>query len=265
MKPLSILIVVSFIFLTASFGLAQTKLPSKRKVHLYLLLGQSNMAGRGELEAADLLPHPRVWAFTLDKQWEPAVEPITKDRSYALGVGPGVAFGKLMAEQNPGVHIGLIPCAVGGTPLHRWSRGGDLYSNAVVRAKEAVRHGTLKGVLWHQGENDSSREEDAKSYGERLARMISDLRTDLKQPKLPFVAGEIGEFLYTRKQPEKTAHARVINAALREIPQRVPNTACVLSAGLAHKGDEVHFDARSQRELGKRYAEEMARLQKNKP
>jgi hypothetical protein len=35
----------------------------------------------------------------------------------------------------------------------------------------------------------------------------------------------------------------------------------VLSKGLKDKGDVLHFDAASQRELGRRYAAEMIRLQ----
>jgi hypothetical protein len=47
---------------------------------------------------------------------------------------------------------------------------------------------------------------------------------------------------------------------LAKIPARVPHTGCASSAGLTHKGDQVHFDTASQRELGRRYAVEMARL-----
>ncbi|HWH72081.1 MAG TPA: sialate O-acetylesterase, partial [Candidatus Sulfotelmatobacter sp.] len=94
-------------------------LPVKAKLHLYLLMGQSNMAGRGKLEAEDQTPHPRVLVFTLSNQWESAVEPVTHDKPGMLGVGPGLSFGKRMAEQNPGVTVGLVPCALGGTPLKR--------------------------------------------------------------------------------------------------------------------------------------------------
>ena len=92
------------------------QLPVKAKLDLYLLMGQSNMAGRGKIGAEDKTPHPRVLVFTLANQWEPAVEPITHDKPRMLGVGPGLAFGKAMAEAEPGVTIGLVPCAVGGTP-----------------------------------------------------------------------------------------------------------------------------------------------------
>jgi hypothetical protein len=260
----------TFFFLAFSICLANTdattnasakvKLPSKKNFHIYLLMGQSNMAGRGNIEAEDKTPHPRVYFFTSNR-WEIAVDPIHRDRKSGLGVGPGLNFGKVLADKFSGATIGLVPCAVGGTPLVRWSRGGDLYSNALQRATIAIRDGTLKGIIWHQGENDSQREEDANTYGQRLAKMIKDIREDLGAKDLPFVVGQIGEFLYTR---DKSPFARKINEALAKIPEIVPHTGCALSKDLNHKGDGVHFDSASERELGRRYAAEMIRLQNDK-
>jgi hypothetical protein len=234
-------------------------LPAKTNLHLYLLMGQSNMAGRGEVGDEDKQTHPRVLMFNLSNSWELATEPITRDRKSGLGVGPGLAFGKEMAARETGITIGLVPCAVGGTPLRRWERGGDLYSNAVHRARLALRDGTLKGILWHQGESNSGTKASAEGYTIRLTQMVSALREDLASPQLPFVAGQLGEFLYDRG-PDKTPFARVLNESLARIGESSPHTACVSSKGLNHKGDQLHFNSESQRELGKRYSEAMRRL-----
>src|SRR5580765_6678569 len=101
---------------------SEAKLPAREKLHLYLLMGQSNMAGRGEITREDETPDPRVLCFTLSTSWEKDVEQITRDRKSCLGVGPGLAFGKQMAANSQDVTIGLVPCAVGGTPLKRWVR-----------------------------------------------------------------------------------------------------------------------------------------------
>lgn len=236
------------------------KLPAKDKCHLYLMMGQSNMSGRGKVEVEDRTPHPRVLMFTTNAVWQPAVEPVTHDRPKLLGVGPGLAFGKVMAERNPEVIIGLVPCSLGGTPLSRWQKGGDLYSNAVHRARLAMQTGTLKGVLWHQGESDSNRGK-AETYGARLGQMIRDLRADLDAPELPFVAGQLGEFLYTRGS-NNVAEVRLVNDAIVNLPQIVPQTGFVSSEGLTHKGDQLHFDTVSERELGRRFANVMLNLQK---
>src|SRR5262245_32294917 len=78
------------------------------KVHLYLLIGQSNMAGRGKVEAEDKKPHTRVLMLNKEDQWVPAVDPLHFDKGSA-GVGPGLTFGKTLAEADKEVTIGLIP------------------------------------------------------------------------------------------------------------------------------------------------------------
>jgi hypothetical protein len=240
-------------------GVQGTLMPrDKAKFHLYLLIGQSNMAGRGVVEEADKKPHPHVNMFNKGNTWVQAVDPLHFDKPIA-GVGLGSSFGRAMADTDPEIIIGLIPCAVGGTPLARWQKGKDLYEQALVRARAAMKDGTLKGILWHQGEGDSKREADAKSYGERLATMVTDLRADLGAGDVPFVAGRLGEFL--KPKDGEPAFYDVVNAEIDSIATRVPKAAVVPSTGLKHKGDGVHFDSASLHEFGRRYAAAMQKLQ----
>lgn len=233
---------------------------ASRQYELYLLIGQSNMAGRGKTTAADRKPHPRVFKFSKRNAWVPATAPLHFDKPRIAGVGPGDGFGRAMAEAEPQAKIGLVPCAVGGTPLRRWVKGGDLYENAVKRARSAMKQGTLKGVIWHQGESDSRSEKTAGTYAKRLAAMIGDLRKDLNSPQLPFVAGELGRFLNRKRLP----HWESVNAAINSLPKTVPHVAVVDSKGLKAKKDGVHFDAESAREFGRRYAAAMLKLQSRK-
>jgi hypothetical protein len=235
--------------------------PAKDKFDLYLLIGQSNMAGRGPIEAQDKQAHPRVLKFTKDKTWAPGNDPLHFDKPTIAGVGLGTSFGRAMADANPDVTIGLIPCAVGGTPLSRWQEGGDLYEQAVVRAKAAMKVGTLKGILWHQGESDSGKEETAKSYGERLAGMVEAFRQELGTPDVPFVAGELGHYLARESKGGKPSYWPLVNEQLNGLPKILKNSAVVSARGLKHKGDVVHFDSASLREFGQRYAAAMQKLQ----
>ncbi|MEP6662480.1 MAG: sialate O-acetylesterase [Verrucomicrobiota bacterium] len=260
MKLLPVLFMCSAFAVPAQTG--TVKLPPQEKLKIYLMMGQSNMAGRGVPEAEDKTPHPRVLVFTQSNQWETAVEPLTLgEPKKTPGVGPGLAFAKAMADAHREFTIGLVPCAVGGTPLRRWVKGGDLYENAVKRAQAAAAYGTIAGIIWHQGESDSTKATNANTYGERLTKMISDIRKELKQPNLPFVVGQIGEFGYDRLENPKE-FARPLNETLAKLPETVPFTGCALSHGLTSKADFVHFDAKSQRELGQRYAVEMLKLEK---
>jgi hypothetical protein len=118
------------------------------------------------------------------------------------------------------------------------------------RARVALASGTLKGILWHQGESDA-KPELAAAYETKLQALITRFRTDLAAPKLPFLAGQMGRFADVPWTEEKT----VVDQAHQALPKKVPHTAFVSAEGLKHKGDQVHFDSASLRELGKRYAQ----------
>lgn len=250
--------------ITPTIAADAVQLPAKEKLHLYLLIGQSNMAGRGGIEEVDKQVHPRVIKFTKEETWAPGVDPLHFDKPSIVGVGLGSSFGRAMADADKDVVIGLIPCAVGGTPLSRWQKGGDLYKQAVARAQAALKVGTLKGILWHQGEGDSGSEKTASNYGERLAQMVRDLRTELGCGDVPFVAGKLGEFLRRESAEGKPSFWPLVNEQIESLPTRVSNAACVSSQELKHKGDVVHFDSASLREFGKRYATAMRKLQAQK-
>jgi hypothetical protein len=237
------------------------KISSKEKFHLYLLIGQSNMAGRGVLDDKHAVSEDRILKFSKENTWVAATEPLHTDKPTIAGAGIGMSFARAMADADPQITIGLIPCAVGGTPLQRWQKGGDLYEQALARAKAAMQSGTLKGILWHQGENDAGKEDTARSYATRLAQMIADLRADLGAGEVPFVAGKLGEFLARQTKDGKPNFWPVVNEQLAVVSAQVPRVAVVESTGLVHKGDGVHFDTPSLREFGKRYAEAMKRLQ----
>ena len=236
-------------------------LPEPEKMHLFLLVGQSNMAGRGELEAQDRIPHPRVFMLDKDGQWRPAVDPLHFDKRVA-GVGLGKTFGQVVAETLPEVVVGLIPCAVGGSPIDAW-KPGEFYpptqshpwDDAIRRASIALKSGEWKGILWHQGESDSN-SELAPAYQAKLDDLVQRFRDELAVPDVPFIVGQLGQFA----QRPWNEFKRQVDRAHRELPQRVPHTAVVGSEGLQHQGDQVHFDAESYRELGRRYADAYLKL-----
>jgi hypothetical protein len=143
-------------------------------------------------------------------------------------------------------------------------KGGDLYEQAVNRTLKALPDGTLKGILWHQGETDSKREESARTYGDRLTQMVADLRDDLGVGPVPFVAGHLGEFLSSPKHSGKYAYSQLVEDCLTALPGHAPCTAVVESAGLTTNQDKLHFDTPALREFGIRYAAAMQRLQQSK-
>lgn len=227
---------------------------------LYLLIGQSNMAGRGIItEQYKNEGNANVLMLDKENNWIPAKHPLHFDKPTVAGVGPGLSFGIEMAKKNHGIKIGLIPCAVGGTSIDVWQPGGfdkatntHPYDDMLVRLKEAQKSGTLKGVIWLQGESDSSPEK-AIGYLEKLRELIERIRKEAGDNSLPFVAGELGRY--------KEQYSN-INDQLKQLPVNVNNTAVASSKGFTDKGDSTHFDAASAEKYGERFAKKMKGLQK---
>jgi hypothetical protein len=229
-------------------------------LHLYLLIGQSNMAGRGVLDSQSKEIDPQILMLTRDTVWVSAVDPLHFDKKEA-GVGPGRSFAKAMLSKSncSTMKIGLIPAAVGGTSISLWKTGAydavtksHPYDDALLRTKAAMKTGVLKGIIWHQGESDSSPQKSA-TYLDSLVTLVTKLRTELEIPNLPFVAGELGYFTEDKKR---------FNTMLHRLTERVPVTAIVSADQLVANPDKIHFDTASERILGKRYAEALTELSK---
>ena len=222
---------------------------------VYLLIGQSNMAGRGVLTPEQSVSTERVLKLTKEDVWAPATEPIHFDKSIA-GAGLAASFARQMADADAKAVVGLVPCAVGGTPLAQWMPGEKFYKIAVARTKKALAGGgRLKGVLWHQGEGDTQDPQLRATYAARLEKMLKTLRTELDAADVPIVLGELKSF-----HPEWDAAYAEINAALKAVAEKLPRTALVPAGDLKHKGDFTHYDTPSLRTFGRRYAAAMEGL-----
>lgn len=236
--------------------------PALAQMDVYILAGQSQMAGRGRLEDAPALSADRVFKFWTNDTWEAAAEPVHWDGGRA-GFGPGLAFGRAMADASPGRDVGLVPCAVGGSSISSWLPGKVNYTNALAKAKRAMASGRLRGIIWHQGEADSWKAATAEIHGGRLRLVVESFRRDLGIPDLPFVAGEVAGF-YADSIVKRggTPFVDVVNAQSRSAMAGLPQCGYVTVEGLCHgsRGDIVHFEPDSAAELGRRYAAEMLRL-----
>tara|TARA_B100000212_G_scaffold339230_1_gene317208 strand:+ start:12487 stop:13287 length:801 start_codon:yes stop_codon:yes gene_type:complete len=236
-------------------------LPNKENFYLVLLAGQSNMAGRGIIEEPEKLPNPRVLALGEDGKWRLAVAPIHFDKKVA-GVGLASSFAEEIAEKYPNVTIGLIPAACGGSGISTWKPGGyhsqtksHPWDDAIARARVAMNNGVLKGILWHQGESDG-KPGLAEAYEENLQDLFQRFRTEFNAPELPIVLGQLGQF--PAKPWDK--YREQVNAAHIAVSTRMEKVAFVTSDGLTPNSDIVHFDTRSLRIFGKRYAEAYLKL-----
>lgn len=236
---------------------------------VFLLLGQSNMAGHGCVrpgdpwQPGDLAPVPRVLVLggqgTVNSprprgwsRWRPAAHPLHLNQGSA-GFGLGLPFARELLEVTHATRVGLVPGAWGGAGIDVLGRGSALYENAVRRARIAARHGSLAGVLWHQGETDAGHDPLARSHSAKLARLIGHLREDLAAPGLPVMIGDLGHFGDERRKPDAIRRRSLIRAGLRRVAEDDPLASFVESDGLAGS-DAVHFNRAALIEFGKRYA-----------
>ena len=169
--------------------------------------------------------------------------------------GPELSFGHAMATALPDKHLLLIKYAEGGTNLQKdWNpkQPDKLYQHFIefVHSSQKTIESqgdtfVIRGLLWHQGESDAG--QPIGSYKNSLTAFINSARSDLGVPKLPILIG----------QEYNNGKRDNIFADQKTIVGTMPETYLVESAGLETWDHGTHFDAKSQIELGKRFAGEM--------
>jgi len=212
---------------------------------VFLCLGQSNMCGRAPWGAFDEPNDPQLLLLDSLARWIPATNPVNRFSTILTsisrqGLSPAIWFGRVLRDSIPSLTVGLVVNARGATSSSQWVPGTSYYDEAVARAR-SVPSGSLRGILWHQGESDF---DDPSRYIKNIVTIVRGLRTDLGQSDLLFVAGEIGP----------CDGEEAINQMLHTLPDSLDNVAIVGAEGLTLH-DDWHFDAPSVRILGARYAD----------
>lgn len=249
-KKLIVILVLSFLFNHQNI-IAQKK--------LFVFTGQSNMAGRAPIEEVDFKNLPNVYILDEKESFIPARNPLNlystvKKESYRQRLGPAYSFAKAISNAYPNDSILLVVNARGGTAIEQFMKGNTskYYKKTIKRIKRVLKKEpsvTLEGIIWHQGE---SNRDNYQSYLENLQKLIFDYRKDLKSPKLPFICGQLGLW-----NPDYEN----IRNEISKIETEIPNTFLVSSDGLTNF-DEHHFDSKSQRLLGLRYARKYLEIKK---
>ena len=232
---------------------------------LYLIIGQSNAAGRDRNIDPDNLdaPSPEVKIFTNDNQVLEADQPLNrystivkkKKKKKKQGVCLGLNFGKRISELTGNPTL-LVVNARGATRIGHWLKGrkGMGYFEASVERVRAAQevNGTLRGILWHQGEgNTKSNGSFLKSYfTKHLPRLIRDYREEFGP--VPFLVGQLYDNMKNNRFNEA---AQIVNTPAFPLK----DVDWVSSRSLT-SSDDTHFDAVSTRELGMRYADTMYRV-----
>lgn len=226
-------------------------------MYSFLLIGQSNMAGRGFPNEVEKIPNDGIYVQR-NGRWWPMYVPVNPDRVTA-GINLAESFAYRFHQDHPEDTVGLITCADGGTRLDQWMPGESIYDHAVMQAKLAMRTSTICGILWHQGESDCA-EDRYPFYEEKCTYIMNSLRKELGLEDVPLLLGGLGSWLEFCPRDEKFKNYPHVNRALEAMAAKLPNCAFVSAEGLGCNPDYLHFSAAGLREFGHRYYEKYLEL-----
>ncbi|XXX75621.1 sialate O-acetylesterase [Sorangium sp. So ce134] len=230
--------------------------PAEPVFHVFLLLGQSNMAGYPKALDADRTENPRIKVLGFDDcdgtgrvegAWDIAAPPLHECWNGAIG--PGDYFSRTILDRYPAQDsVGLVPSAISGERVETFMKaGGSKYDWILSRAKAAQEiGGVIEGILFHQGESNCG----DPAWPGKVKTLVSDLRADLGIGDVPFLAGEL---LHSGSCARH-------NSLVNQLPGMIANAHAVSAEGLAIDPADtwnLHFGHDAQVTLGIRYAEAM--------
>lgn len=273
LKLTLLLVIGLFILQTNSFA----KDPN---FYIFLCFGQSNMEGNARIQPEDTINVSErfkvLQAVNCDDaqrtagNWYTAVPPLSRCRT---GLTPADYFGRTLVENLPeNITVGVINVSVAGCKIELFDKnnfksyaetapswmtniineyGGDPYAHLVEMAKIAQKEGVIKGILLHQGESNTNDTEWPNKVKGVYDSLLKDLK--LKSKKVPLLVGEL-------VNADQGGACASMNTIIAKVPEVIPNSYVVSSAGCACARDHIHFAAEGYRLFGKRYAATMLPL-----
>lgn len=264
-------------FIVVLFLVVQHAFSQDKNFYLFICFGQSNMEGNAKIEPQDTVDvNDRFQVLQavdcsdkgrLKNIWYTAIPPLVRCKT---GLTPADYFGRtLVANLPPKIRVGIINVSVAGAKIEVFEKekyqsylasapvwmqniaaeyGGSPYDRLVALAKLAQKSGVIKGILLHQGEsnpNDTLWRKKVKGIYDNL---IKDL--NLKPRKVPLLAGEL-------VNADQQGACAGMNKIIATLPQILPNSYVISSAGCTCARDHLHFTAEGYRLLGKRYGQKM--------
>ena len=273
------LVLAALLFLSVSAS-ARDRNVQDKNFYIFLSFGQSNMEGFPGVEDQDKGPvDPRFQVLAAvdfpDQHrqmghWYTAVPPLARP---GTGLCPDDYFGRTLVAHLPAnIKVGIINVSVAGCKIEMFDKvhytsyaqtapswmkgiiaayGGDPYQRLVDMAKLAQKDGVIKGILLHQGESNTGDKEWPNKVKGVYGNLIKDLNLNTKQ--VPLMAGEL-------VNADQNGACASMNAIIDDLPQTIPNSYVISSAGCPCRPDHLHFTPAGYREFGTRYGEKMLSL-----
>ena len=245
---------VAFLLIAASscFVLGQgiqlgDKFVPKDSFFVFIFCGNSAMSGRDDLP--DKTPDPHAWKYEMrpaNNDWVSAIEPLCEDGiNNGDRGGPGMPFLKRLALDDPNLYFGIMQLSGSGwTCRDNFSKGSADYNDMMDKAKALKNNVTIAAIVSMfnlvEVQNYAGDNSLVDNYLEVVEKMVSDMRTDLGMPNLPYLhsgypvnAG--GDYSITL--PETQA----IMESIKKIPDNISNSLIIPTDGLSINGDDGFF------------------------
>lgn len=265
-KVIAVITALCFIFLVFNACQKEVKPKAFDGYDVFLVIGQSNTLAGYPYNSSIDIPDQKVKQLGRfsenDMKVMVAAEPLENHTPKDSCIGFALTFAKLYKQKylREEREVLIIPCGADGSGFRNdWNRGNPKYADAVARVNYVLKQypgSRLKAFLWHQGESDVY---FGTAYQTALDNMIKSMRNEIKSPDInnvPFIAGGLVPYwVKTLKS------AGVIDSILRQLPARMEHAgfADPRRPFVIDKPDNavnpIHYDAKGQRELGKRYFE----------
>jgi hypothetical protein len=206
---------------------------------------------------------------------------ILSGQSNMAGLDPAISFTPTVEAKFGKDNVIVVKDAQDGQPILRWYKKwkpaqgnapkvtGDLYDRLMTKVKEAIKDKQIATVtfIWMQGESDAKQHGDV--YAVSLKGLLDQLRTDLGQNNLHFVIGRISDFRNDTGFPQW----EMVRKAEVEVAEADPHGAWVNTDDL-NDGDNrtgkviknnLHYSFNGYKLLGQRFADKAILLIKKKP
>lgn len=222
---------------------AEIRAPVSDEVPLILLMGQSNMSGRGT-------PMPE-WennmAQIFDGQWQIAKNPVARDDGAAHG--PAALFTDLYTRRFGA--LGLVPCSRGGSSMADWQPGGLLFEDCLDLARNAG--GNVVAVLYYQGEADAENMDTASQWARGFSRMVAAIREEFGD-EIPVVFAQISA------PPTEEGANLIYWDIVREQQASImlPRVSMIDTTDLSF--GYIHFGNQQYDEIGRRFFEALLQI-----
>jgi hypothetical protein len=224
--------------------------------HVFMLMGQSNMAGVAPREASDANTDQRLKVLggcnQPAGQWNTVTNPPLNDCPGEKGwnlsnaVDPGIWFGKtLLARLPAGDTIGLVGTAESGESINTFVSGGSHHQMILRKIGQAktAPNARFAGVIFHQGESDSGQ----STWPGKVVQLYNEVKAAWGVNfDVPFILGELPAGGCC------SGHNNLVHQAADMLP---------MGYWVSQQGtgvmDQYHFDHASVILMGQRYGETM--------